>query len=246
MDATKKADIIRKLNAMKALANDPATPETMRENILAKVAKMMAEYNVTLTEMDIKAEGVGKSNFKTTNEPGKHVHEIYWVVVAISKLTETKVVYLKRSNSYDFIGTQTDIDYAEFLFRLCYQAIEQSWVAYKHSYEYAKLCRDQHGKAIRSTYRKSFAYTLSNRIMALIEEKPKVPGNSLVVCKNSLIQAFCDNEYNKLKQDSKKVITLRDWSNDVMGTAYNEAKKVNLRKEFNRADKPILKLNYGD
>lgn len=233
-------DILRKISSMKAKAADPAITEAERETCLKIMNKWMQEYNVTLTEAELKEEEVGASRFDVPGQKGKaQVHEMHWVVVAIAKLTDTRVISSQNKEAYIFMGTLPDREYAEFLFRLCFNAIEQSWTAYRYSYDYvSKVNKGTHGRKIRTAYRKTMAFRLYERL----EEMAKaniIPGKGLVVCKNALIDAAYGNAGKKTKKGSGLV--LYDSTRDVRASAYEEANKVQLRKNFaNGADQLLL------
>lgn len=229
--------VLRIMAALRAKFSEESgcTPEEA-ESAMIRYNEMMQRYNVDETELHIKQEGIGESVYGYAT--GKHKHEVYWCLTAIGKLTNTKPIATPRLKEVTFIGTQADRDYAEFLFRLCWNAIETSWKAYRFSFSYTKLHRQGiHGRKIRYSFRTAMASRLSQRMQMLAREnavEATTTTNALVLVKDALINTYIENEYGKINKG--KTSKHRYSTADAAMAGKEAADDVKLRQEMgNRA-----------
>jgi hypothetical protein len=237
----KRANIIRKLIALKAKLTDASnTTDAEKEAALLKYNELMQEYNVTEAEIGIKQSDIGRTNVNF-NEGGKREHDVSHCIHAIARLSETRVIRNKKNLEYGFLGTRPDREYAEFLYRLCWSAIEDNWKAFRYSYPYTKMIKEgHHGRMIRNTFRKTVAFRLRERLDELVAmNATNRPGTALVLKKSELIQAYVDENLD-IKKGGKKLTRIVRHDNVIMA-AVDAANRVPLRHEVNEGTK---KLEY--
>lgn len=250
MTADNREAILRRLQALKAMFEHKDTSEAEAMQAMALYAKLMEKYDLTETDLSVKQAGVGFRKVK--NSETKHEHEVAFIVLAIEALTETRIVPVKGNEKEPGLfhvihGTRSDVDYAEFIYRLCYNAIETSWKAYRYSYEYTKLVKKQgiHGRKVRSNFRLAMAYRLADRINAMAKERhAKQAGTSLIVLKSELIKvAFPDlKQGNAIKG---KNLAIKDDSVKAAWAGFEAGNKVELErmlKEQEEAAQEPIKL----
>lgn len=238
--------IIRKLAGIKAkMENAAATPAEI-ENATRIYNDLMQKYNISETDIHIKQEGITYKSFKAgaqgNKRSGFYRHEMFLIADAIARVTETKKMNLVRPDSgtaimesLAFIGTRPDVDYAEFLFRLCSNSLEQAAKAFVGTLEYTRLIRMKVKPVdINRNFRAGFAITVIENLekIALENERNKPKGNALVVLKKELIEAFIE-KFNPTMSKQQGL------------TIFNHAR---LAAEFGskEGDKVILRQQAGE
>lgn len=237
----KREDIIRKLNGIRAKMNNEASTPAEVESYTRMYNSLMQKYNLTETDLDIKKEGIAFKPFNMRQEgKAKRYHEVEYVVPSISRLTNTEAVV--GEGHVFFFGTMADIQYAEFLYRLCHGTIEQSWKAYSTSLDAIRLKRaGRKPSQIYNTYRKNFAGTLAEMIEAMaLENERQVTGNALVVLKNQLILAAMEQAGVKPAKTINEVATYEGDLLRAANLASEEARKVRLRQEAGKQEVKLL------
>lgn len=224
-----REDIIRKLNAIKAKANNAATPEEAA-TFLAAFNKLMAKYKLTETDLEVKEAGIHTDYRKAGNAyTQKARNPIANVIVRIAELTDTKAITLGW-DAYGFLGTPSDLQYAMWIYDLVSNTMERASLAYKLSLDYHKRINNhQKPVDVMYAYKVGFTHAINKALQAMIDER-KVPGKSLVVLKHGLILAFM--EANKIGEPSQvKALAIKSELNEIALEGMKEGEKVKLRKE---------------
>jgi len=229
-----KEAIIRKLNALKAKANDPTikdTPEAI--SAMAKFNELMQRYNLTLTDLEVKAQGINFGPKKTAKgkENAKTRHPIAFCTLRIAAISNTEIV-TSGWNSRVFVGTPSDIQYAEFLYDLIYNSAERAAIAYKMSADYQRDINlsKLKGDEIMWNYKYGFVIACNEALVKMIAENYKSQGPGLVVLKNELIKAFLDEQGTKAA-GSGKGVAVKDHMQAVVAKGFVEGEKLKLRNE---------------
>lgn len=226
---TNRDKIIKKLNALRALANDPTITGTGEAiNAINAYNKLMAKYKLTETDLEVKnstisGKGVGRK------EADKDF--LGHIATLISTYTETKVVASNDKSNLNlvFVGIPVDVQHAVFMYDVVCVAFQRSKVAYLQTPLYHKLLNDKMAhKDIMHQFEAGMTIVISDALEAMIKEKQtNTPSNSLIVIKNALIEAVIKTANNGA---ANKAVAIRpDDRSFLMGV--EEGKKVKLRKE---------------
>lgn len=220
--------IIRKLVGIKAKMTNAASTEAEVESYTRMYNNLMRKYNLKETDIHIKEQGVGSKTFTPRKDS---VHEVVFLSNVIAVVTETRVVTLNKT-SVVFFGTQADIDYAEFLFRLCFNAIEQATTAFKASPLFEKI--NKLGRPVDeviANFRVGFTINLNERLtkIAIENEKERGTGNALIVLKNQLIAQMLD-ELGGTKPSDQALALYQGGNLDALA-GFAEGDKVILRRQ---------------
>ncbi len=237
-----KESIVRKIAALKAKIGDKASTANEVESAIRLVDKLMQEYNINETDIGIKQAGV---EAKAMPNKGKNKPNIRYCVVAIGKLSETYPFWDVNTKAFTFVGTKVDVDYAQWLYRLIENALEQSWKAFRFSYDYTKMVKrgTVHGRIVRDQFEKAFILTVSDNINALVATKPIVTGNALVLVKNELIKSFLDNQFTKKKDGKSITLAVNEDAKAAIIAGYNAGNEVRLRQEADYKETLLLEGN---
>lgn len=236
-----KDNIVRKIAALKAKIGDSASTANEVESAIRLVDKLMQEYNINETDIGIKQAGV--ENRAMPNK-GRNKPNIRFCVAAIGRISETHPIWDATSKCYRFIGTKVDVDYADWLYRLIDNALAQAWKAFRFSFTYTKMVKrgDMHGRVVRDQFEKAFILTVSDNIKQLIDSKPIVTGNSLVLVKKELINVFLDDAYpNRTK--TKNIAVYNPDARGAIVAGYNAGNEVRLRQEADYQETLLLEGN---
>jgi hypothetical protein len=219
---------------MKELADHPGTEIHVAELALRKYNAIMEQYRLTETDLELRGQSAEGRSFK--HSYNKKPHEVTFIAPAICELSQTDHCnnVAGTLGTITFFGLRADIDYAEWLYRLCFNAIEQSWEAYRKSPQYKAIClRDETSlQTISTTYRRAFAFKLADMISELANEnKAKATGTDLVLVKSALIKSLMDEVVGEIKMGRAVSLSSNNDARLAAATAYYEAEKVRLRQE---------------
>ncbi len=236
--------IIRKLQALNAKANDPSikdTPEAI--GAMIKFNELMKKYNVTLTELEIKKAGVGYGKGFTAKgkENQKYRNPIAYAVIGIANLTDTKLI-CAGFNAYQFVGTQADVQYAEFLYNMIMNATNRAFIAFKIGPTYSAILNNSRKSPqdIEWNYRYGFVAACSAAIQAMIKDKAG-QGTGLILVKSELIAAFL-NETGGKEAGVSKGVALKEEFTNIKAIGYLEGEKLKLRNEVEENNPNIAGL----
>lgn len=186
-----RQDIIDRIRAMRAKAEDAAATEAEAMAAAEMAARLLVKHDIKPEELaEIqKAEGV-----EHAFRQGKVGHPVAeGVAVAVSQLTETKV-YRDRAE-IKFIGLEEDVLMAVYLIEMLVGAAKRAWIGYSE---------ENHQKALPFKQlmhlRESFFMGFSTRVSARLNELRKFReeqraqsqstghGMALVVVKQDIIR----------------------------------------------------------
>lgn len=229
-----KDALVRKLNALRAKANDPSikgSPEAIA--LMAKYVELMQKHNITEEELKDNKPGskIGADFRKHDHNPTCLGH----LAVMIAKLTDTRVK--SNSNAVVYAGLVSDVQHATFLFDVVSTAFENGKKAYRNSPEFAKLIDDQIYDGVMK-FEMGMTVIIHAAIEKMIQEKEtNNPGNSLIVLKNALIAQELGND--NTGETSTDIVPKAD--DRALHSGMREGEKVILRKQTESVVKGYLK-----
>jgi hypothetical protein len=224
--------ILKKLAAIKAKLEDKASTPAEVESFTRIYNDLMQKYNLTESDVHVRSEGVGFKSFKTgQTKAGEGLHEIAVISQSIAKVTETRAIN-SGVTAVVFFGTRPDVEYAEFLYRLCLNALETASKAFDGSTEHNRLVTMGYasGDVLRN-FRAGFSIQLIERLDAIAaeNERNKPTGNALILVKNELIQIVMD----ELGDAEKQFHAVVNYDHSRIAAEYGalEGDKVILRQQ---------------
>lgn len=191
---TKLSDIIRKIKALRARAADSASSEAEAAKAAAVADKLLREHDIDLSELDVRAEGVGKTVW---GEGQRTRTAESWALVNIGRATNTKV-WLQNGGEFAILGNPADVEVALYYLDLVSAAAASCLSAYQRTdaYQDAQRVYGYSRRKIHSDYKIGVCQRLGERIreQAEAERAPQAAGKGLVVVKDALInQWLADN-----------------------------------------------------
>jgi hypothetical protein len=235
MDPKQKADLARKLNALRNTANDPSIKGTGEAiNAMNLYNKLMTKYNLTLDDLELKASTI-------TGDSRKHEHNatcLGHLSVMIAQYTDTRAL-TTGSGVIVFVGIPSDVQHATFLYDVISTAFKYGKSSYLNSPEFNKLQEQgMNTLTIMTQFEMGMTVSLHDALEKMIAEKRKAnPGNSLIVLKNALIaQALGEENNGEASMDIIPAIDQR-----AMQAGLAEGDKVVLRKGMDSEVKGYLK-----
>lgn len=189
--------IIAKIKALRARAADAASSEAEAAKAAAVADKLMREHNISLSELDVRAEGVGK---------------VFWNPDARMRGPETfaakKVADALgiecwcEAGRIAFLGSPADVEVALYYMDLCSNAAEAGVRAFRKTDDYARLLRQFSPRKIGADFRKGVCSRLGQRIADQIyaEQTPVATGTGIVLVKDALIRAWLEENDMRFKK----------------------------------------------
>lgn len=227
-----RQDIIDRIRAMRAKAEDAAATEAEAMAAAEMAAKLLIKYDIKPEELaEIgKAEGVEQA-FRQ----GKVGHPVAEAVaVAVSELTETKV-YRDRAE-IKFIGLEEDVLMAVYLIEMLVGAAKRAWVGYSED-NYKEAVPFKQLMHFRESFFVGFSARVSMRLNELrkFREEQRAQaqstghGTALVIVKQDIIRRKMEEMGLVLGKARRKNKTY-DSATFMQGAAAGET--VNLNRPF--------------
>lgn len=221
---TNLSDIIRKIKALRARAADAASSENEAAKAAAVADKLLREYNIDLSELDVRAEGVAKNVWgagRRTRGPET------FAAKKIGKATNCEA-WCQNGGEIVYLGNPADVECALYFTDLVSNAAEACLRAYRKTDEYRKMRWVWSSRKIGADYRLGVCQRLGERILEQVEaeRQPQATGTGLVVVKDALIQQW-------LKDNGMEFKAYRN--NRRVGTSYNTG----------RGDADSVSINRG-
>ena len=174
MSTDKKEKLIQKIKALKSKTLENGCTEQEAYAAAVLVEKLMNEYDISLTEVEVRGEEWDTLEIET----GKSVKgDLHNVIVAIGKFTDTKVWISRKFAGFDkggrkktmvtycFFGTQKDTEIAHFLYDMLQTAFTQEVKVYQKSAEYKN--NPNHGRTKTVSFKLGMGRRLSDRLQAM-------------------------------------------------------------------------------
>lgn len=242
MTDPQRENILRKIRGLQAMTMDNGCTELEAIAAAGMMGRLLEQYNLTLTEVEIRAEGACVTNEMDTGR--KTDHPVSRVMTGIAGLTNTKVWKRKSIRQqrgpmigtikHCFFGHKQDTLIAEYLYMFAFHALEQGG-------------REATAMGIKS--RTSYMYGMADRMCKTLEEmkimevqSKKNNCTSLLVVKDQVVQA----EFQKLNLNLRS----SGGTSLVNNNAYDNGVEAGAKVKFNpalsqRATKPAGMLAHG-
>lgn len=187
-------NVIRKIKALRARAADAASTEAEAEIAARKAAELLAAHNLSISEVDVRAEGLVRESWNTGQS---RIPALFMAGFGIEALCNVKL--LAGSGKIDVIGTPADVEVALYFLDLTRNAIWSCWEKYKTGGEYSFLV-DYSGKSPRvvgNAFRKGVAVRKGERFVKMKPSEPVATGDgtNIVLIKGGMIDQFMRDNY---------------------------------------------------
>lgn len=198
--------IIKKIKALRARAADVASTEAEAEIAARIAAKLLSEYNISLSELDVRAEGVGKETWDSgkTTRPFESM-----ALFGIDKLCRTKSYF--SGGIISIIGAPADVETALYFLDIIRTAALGQSLLFQLSFEFDELqAAGQSTRSINAAFKIGLARRIGERLKAMATEPEyESSGRDLVPVKNALIREFMDRSGIHLQSSAKPNINSR-------------------------------------
>ena len=203
--ADKRSKILDRIRLLRNMTVDRGCTEAEAVEAAAKVARLLAENDLTLDEVEIRSTPFSCEDTSLEADIGERI----WAVAEeIAHLTDcrcwssaTGVVPVRIS----FFGLAHESEIAAYLLAICSRAMRddlayaaREWVLYRPNVQRRR----------RGAFLDGMADSLSRRIRAL--KPPRPPGQGLVVLKDALIDAELENLGMKFRDQRVRLPNDRD------------------------------------
>lgn len=189
--------VLKKIQALRARAKCSASTEAEAEMAARIAAELLKEHNISLTELDVKADGVDKYVWESGYS--KRPPEAY-SLRGINKLCN--VQSWLEGGRIVIIGAPADSEIALYYLDLVKSAIKNCWETHKkedESFLWNELS-DETGRGYTIAFKKGVASRLGERMKAMaVEVKTQTTSNSLVVVKDALIKSWMQDHEVRLR-----------------------------------------------
>lgn len=193
-----REDILRRIRLLRERTVERGCTEAEAMAAAELASKLLAEHDLTLTEVELKEVELTVEDFDTGRLP-QHVG-LSWVLVPLGEFTDTMTRVVSgeqtrerdhwRSNTtshYQFFGTKPDAETAAYLLQVIYGAMEREVREYL---EHRKRIGQPGGVRARNAFLVGMGSRIASRLTALRKQRDAVvkpTGRDLVVLKNQLI-----------------------------------------------------------
>jgi hypothetical protein len=221
------AGIMRKIAALLARAEDRASSPAEVAHAIRIADALMRRYNLTRDEVRLRQEEMRRSECSVSRDDSQYANTI---TVAIGRLAQCRTTGERgKRDHYIFSGLRADVDYAEWLFRASWAALQQGWQAYRASPQHARLAgQGAAPAAIERHYKLGFSIDLADRIKALAQENAAATGTALIALKTALIE----RAFGSAAGPSTTFVVMKANLQDAYRSGADQAKKVGLRQRI--------------
>ena len=182
-----RGDIAAKVRALQARTMDRGCTEAEAMTAASLAAKLMAEHDLSMTDVEIGEERCGMEYIETGR---RAAHEVQFCLTALAKFTDTKCWITRRDGTQRFVffGLPNDTDFAAFLYRTIKTAMDTELAGYK------ARCREM-GEPTGRRESHAFLLGMATRISDRLKEMKraqdsdtfKSTGRNLVVVKSAIV-----------------------------------------------------------
>jgi hypothetical protein len=200
---TDMTSILKKIRALRARAADSASTEAEAAMAARLAAKLLEDHNITLTDVEVKAEGVGKQTWDSglRDRPS----EIY-ACKGIEALCGVKT--WRTDGVVHILGAPADVETALYFMDLVRGAMRRCWASFQRSDDFG-LIQARTGKTTQSIghgFRIGVAGRLGERMTEMANEAKRArasTGTALVVVKDQLINEWLREKKMKFSTPSR-------------------------------------------
>lgn len=231
--------IIKKIKALQARAADAASTEAEAAMALKIAAKLLADHDLTMTEVEAKSAGVKEERW---SKGGKHrtVEQYAWR--GVEMLCNVRVIKVHNSDAMRLIGSPADVAAAMYFFDIVSQACKSCWETYFKTWDcYHAINKHGSQRGVSQSFKIGVATRLGQRMQEMAraaKQEQTSQGTGLVVVKNALIDAFIADKIGKVRstKDQSRHVA------DAKRAGLTAAEGVNLSRGFG-GSRPIGQLN---
>ena len=184
--------IIAKIKALRARAADSASSENEAAKAAAVADKLMREHNISLSELDVRADGVV---LRVWNEKARVRGPETFAAKSIADAIGVEC-WVQNGGEITLLGAPADVEVALYYLDLTSNAAHVGLRAYRKCDEYDNMLRYYSPRKIGSDYRIGVCRRLGERIAEQIfaEQTPVAEGTGIVLVKDALVrQWLADN-----------------------------------------------------
>lgn len=181
--------LIERIKALQARTLDNGCTESEAMTAANLCARLMAEHDLTMTDVEIGDERCQISYLDTGR---KSNHEIQFCIGAIARFCDTEIWISKRdgTQNYVFFGMAKDTDFAKFLHNTVKNAMDMELTSYKiRCVELGELT----GRRQSHSFLLGMAVRIGERLNEMKKENQRdilqTTGRDLVVVKNSVVKS---------------------------------------------------------
>lgn len=196
--ATELDKLKGRLQALRAktIANGCTEEEALAA--AAKVAELLDQHDLSISDLEIRAEQCEKSAIETRR---KQRQPISACVPAIAEYCDCKV-WLEKDESgirYIFFGLRPGIEMARYVYDVIAAAIQGGWEQYARSQRFIRHRRDEKG-----SFQFGMAISIAEKLTAMKAERDEAnrrsSGRDLVVVRHAVVEA----EYERLNLNLRR------------------------------------------
>lgn len=230
--------ILKKIAALRARAADAASSENEAAIAARKAQELLDLHNLTLSEVDARAEGVQRKEWDSGKSKAPAVT---WAGPSIEEALGVRIFY--SGGIISVVGSPADVEVALYYLDLVHNAAWRRWAIFQQSDDYKQL--KELGRNIRkfgSSYRKGLVMRLGQRIKNQAEEARKrhptssSSGQSLVVVKGQMLNQWLSDNRIKITTASGHApldntgvaFGMRDAQNVAIGSGIGSTRTVQL------------------
>lgn len=182
------SDILKKIKALRARASDSASTEGEAAMAASKADELLQKHNINLSELDVRAEGVGKVRW----DSGQETRPVE-VLAMFGIEAGCNVDYWYSGGVISVVGAPADVETALYYIDLVSAAVKNCWNSFQKTSDFLDLREQGYTKRkIGFSFRKGVARRLGERIALFAEadesQSEEKGRNALVPVKNALIK----------------------------------------------------------
>lgn len=233
---TDRENVIKKIKALRAKADDAAATQAEAIEAAALAAKLLSKHEISAEEL---RQNQNSEGAMSGYSEGKKLHPILAVIWAsIEKLTETKA--FADGAELRFVGVDSDVQMAVYLSEMITAAGKRAWLSYAEENPEAAAGGMKKFRAARESYCRFFAGAVGAKLHEMAKERQEArpPSNStdLVVVKSEIIKQTLKERGIVLSKGRKRKQTPLDNDAAAAGTRDGQQLKINTpfggQKEF--------------
>ncbi len=237
MSLDKRNSIIKKIQLLKAKTVSNGCSEAEAISAAEKILQLLNEYDLTMTEVEMKSQVFQDSSIEVDGIVKKPIHDL---VTSIGLFTDTKVWFEKGNKKYNyhFFGSLNDVEFAHYLFDLLSNSMDFEYSKFQKT----SLYKEIGGRKARSSFYKGMAIRLNQRLreMKSAIKKTSNEGGLVLFSKYDLVNSKF-NELNIKLSNVKRVVKITEANAYYAGKS--AADRININKGVKGTKSANLYLN---